>query len=404
MPHRCWTLLLLLAVAAPLAATAQPMRDLPFPTEADVPQLSDASEVSMLTMLPGEDVYALFGHTAVRVRDPYLGIDRTYNYGTFDFNQPNFVLRFLRGQMDYRLTTAQFEHTLLEYQHQRRPIIEQTLNLSGDERQDLFRFLETNNLPQYTVYRYDFLFDNCSTRPLDALEWVFSDRLSLGDYSPPPGSFRDLLEPYIAADASLSFGIDLGLGRRVDRSPTPREAVFLPLELRNALDAATVDGEPLVVRTDTLFWVEGAGMPEPSRDVLTLFMTALLALVVALTIVRPESVALRIIDVSLLLIAGLAGLILALLWFATEHHVTRLNVDLLWAWPTHLVAVVFVVRDNVSSRIRIYWSLAAAAAGAAGLLGLIAVLSMPFAAIPLALMLAVRLATRARPEPVVLSS
>jgi len=397
-------LLAILLLGATADAPAQPTAGLPFVGEAEVPELSEFSEVTLLTMLPGEEVYTLFGHTALRVRDPALGFDRTYNYGTFDFNQPNFVLRFLRGFLDYQLAVSTFDRTLAEYVHVDRPVIEQRLALDRDERQAVFLYLETNLLPENRTYRYDFLFDNCSTRPLDAIEWALGERLSLDTFVAPEGTFRDLLAPYLVGDPVLAFGIDLGLGRPVDREPTPREAVFLPLELFRAAEAATIDGRPLVAATDTLFWVEAAGLPMPAPDLLSLALAALLAAVVVLTILRPGVPVLLVIDVVILIFAGLAGLLLALLWFATAHHVTRVNVDLLWAWPTHLVAAVWLIRSSDSPRIRVYWALAAAGAGAAAILGVIGILALPSAAIPIALILAVRCADHARRTEDVLSA
>lgn len=396
-------LLHLIAASGPAGAMAQGAPgELPFAGRAAVPELSDQAFVSLLTMLPGDEVYSLFGHTALRVFDPVLELDRTYNYGTFDFDQPNFILRFARGQTDYRLAVSSFRQTVAEYHRQRRPVIEQRLNLAPADRQALFLYLETNYLPQNRIYRYDFLYDNCSTRPLEALEWVLGSRLALGGYAPPAGSFRDLVAPYVAGDPALSFGIDLGFGRPTDRHPQPREAAFLPIELFRAAEHATVDGRALVAATDTIFWVHGADEPPHRRDSLTLLASLLLIAGIALTLFRPASRGARVLDVALLAFAGLAGLLLTLLWFATEHHVTRLNADLLWALPSHLVAAVLLARRTDGDRLRVYLAVAAACAAAAAALALLGWVALPAAATPLALLIAIRCADRARrraPEP-----
>lgn len=385
-------LLLLLVLTASLARTASAQPSVPFPTEADVPELSELATVSLLTMLPGREVYSLFGHTALRISDPMLGMDRTYNYGTFDFSQPYFVLRFLRGHLDYQLAVTSFERTLAEYRFQDRPVIEQHLALEAEEKQALFRFLESNYLPQQREYRYDFLFDNCSTRPWDALVWATDGRLTLGAYAPPDGSFRDLLAPYVAADPGLWLGMELGLGRTVDRTPTPREGLFLPLELFDAAELARIGDRPLVTRTDTLFWVAEAGMPAPRFPWPTALAWGILALGVLLTALRSPA-ALRAFDLTLLFVTGLAGVILLLLWIATEHHVTRRNLDLLWLWPTHLVALVLLARNARPELLRPYFGLVAAASVLAAVLGLIGVLHAAVA--PMALLVALRLGTRA---------
>src|SRR5690606_5338778 len=148
---------------------------------------------------------------------------------------------------DYQLSAASFGRTLAEYRYLERPIIEQRLALSPEAKQRLFRFLETNYLPANRAYRYDFFFDNCSTRPRDALEAALGRRPDYGAYETAPDrTFRDLLQPYLDGAPLTDLGIDLALGAPTDRVATYREAMFLPLELMYALDAASLDGRPLV--------------------------------------------------------------------------------------------------------------------------------------------------------------
>ena len=224
-------------------------------------RLTDASEVSLITILPGDQIYSLFGHTAIRVQDPGLGLDRTYNYGTFDFGNPfTFSLKFAYGDLNYFLSDASFQRVLPFYRDvARRPIVEQTLNLTLREREELFGFLQWNALPENRAYRYDFLFDNCSTRPRDAFYEHVSDLhfpAAVRDHT-----FRRLLDPYVTHLPWLDFGWDLLLGAPVDREAAAWEHMFLPLELMALADAATIErpsgAEPFVARTDTLFWIEG---------------------------------------------------------------------------------------------------------------------------------------------------
>jgi hypothetical protein len=387
--------LLLLLLLAPTACAQTPVAQTPVPG----PALSPAAEVSLLTMMPGDEVYALFGHTAYRVTDPALGLDRTYNYGTFDFDQPFFIARFARGLLDYQLSVSSFEQTLAQYRYLGRPIIEQRLDLPPDAKQDLFRFLETNYLPENRAYRYDFFFDNCSTRPRDALERALGERLDYGGYRPAGESFRDLLQPYLEAQPLTDFGIDLGLGAPTDRDATRREAMFLPLELLRAFDAATLDGRPLVAATDTLFWVPGAGMPEEDLDWPTLVGWLLFALGAGLTLAarvgKASERAVRRFDVALFGIVGLAGLIIAWLWLGTEHAVTGPNANLLWAWPTHLVAAVALARRNHGGGMRVYWGITAITAAATVLLWAFLPQALHAAVLPLALVLALRAGARA---------
>jgi len=382
---------LALALAA-LPAAAQP-------TEV----LSDSASASLLTMLPGEEVYSLFGHTALRLRDPATGLDRTYNYGTFDFNQPYFVLRFTRGQLDYMLDTAPFEREVEKYQSLGRPMIEQRLALPPATVRALYDILETNALPEHREYRYDFFFDNCSTRPLDRLDDALAasglPRVTLPDA--PEDSFRDLLRPYYAPAPALRFGSFLGLGLPADRLASPRERTFLPLELMRLLDGATVGERPLVAARDTVFWVPGYRLAPRAFDAPLWLGWGLLALgigVTALGLVRGRAGAKagRLGDAFLFGGAGLAGLVLLLLWVATEHRVTGPNLNLLWAWLSHLAAAIALVRGTLTRGWRVYLGLAGGAALIVAAGWFLWPQDLPAPALPLVLLLAVRALARAR--------
>jgi hypothetical protein len=366
---------------------------------AQLPALSPEAEVSLLTMLPGDEVYALFGHTAFRVTDPALGLDRTYNYGTFDFDQPFFIARFARGLLDYQLSVSTWERTLAQYRYLGRPIIEQRLALPLGAKQDLFRFLETNYLPENRAYRYDFFFDNCSTRPRDALERALGQRLDYGGYEPRGETFRNLIQPYLEAQPLTDLGIDLGLGAPTDREATDREAMFLPLELMRAFDEATYRDRPLVASRDTAFWVPGAGMPEEDFDWPTLAAWLLFALGAALTAAarlgRLGVRVLRRFHVALFGVVGLAGTVVAWLWLGTEHSVTGPNWNVLWAVPTHFVAAILLARRNPAGRLRVYWGLAALTAAGTALLWPVLPQALHAAVLPLALLLALRAGVRA---------
>ncbi|WP_412062574.1 DUF4105 domain-containing protein [Rubrivirga sp. IMCC45206] len=382
--------LALLVAAAPAAAQSSP----PAPIG-----LSDSARVSLLTMVPGDEVYSLWGHNALRIVDPAAGLDRTYNYGTFSFEQPNFVLRFMSGRLDYILGTAPFALELARYRSLGRPIIEQRLDLPPETVRALYDLLEINALPANRAYRYDFLRDNCSTRLIDVLDAAL---VATGqpriDLPAPPGdaTFRDLVGPYSLGQPIIDLGTNLGLGLPMDRVAGPREAIFLPDALLAAADGATVGGRPLVAARDTLFWVEGAGTVEPAFPWPTAVGWGVLALGLLVTAWgwrTPASRAARAFDSALFAVVGAVGLILLLLWVATEHYVTRANLELLWMWPTHLAFAVVLRRPELG-RWRPY--AIATAAVTAGVVALWAVLPEPMhpAVLPLAVLVAVRAGAR----------
>lgn len=314
------------------------------PLSAQPSSLSEQSEVTMVTILPGDPVYTMFGHSALRVHDPAQNIDRLYNYGTFDFDDPFFIPKFTYGHLRYFLSVASYQGALSVYEQQGRPVIEQHLNLSRKQRSALYRFLQTNAQPENRYYQYDFFFDNCSTRIRDAVKKVLGDSVSFEKHPPPNDSFRHLLDPYAADRPLLDLGFDLGLGTPADQSASAHESMFLPEQLLTAFNHATVttDGtsRSLVTHTDTTLWISGYTSTPSVFDwpiaagwiflVLTLGWTGWQAT----TGTQPGEAG----DALLLAFVGLIGAIVCFLWFISEHTVTQHNWNLAWAWPTHLLA------------------------------------------------------------------
>ena len=334
--------------------------------------LSDEAEVTLITILPGADVYEAFGHSALRVHDPVQGTDRLYNYGTFQFDDW-FIPKFLYGQLDYYLSVASFPRALRLYEQRERPVIEQRLDLSAEQRDTLVDFLRWNAEPENRVYRYDFLFDNCSTRIRDAFEDEWGAEFDASAAPEPGYTFREMLDLYVQDRPWTTFGFYLALGQEVDRDVTAREAMFLPDFLMEAADHTYIDDDDgrrsLVTETDTLLWIDG--YTHPHDDPSFPWPTLMLWLVFAVGLVGTAAERQRgtrtpwmdRFDKGLLFVLGGAGLILAFLWFISLHEVTNQNLNLLWALPTHMLAA-FLVGDKAVPRwLRHgYWGVTAVAA------------------------------------------
>lgn len=337
---------------------------LPFPARAQAPDsLSETATVSVLTILPGEALYSAWGHTAFRIRDPEQGIDWVFDYGTFNFDDPFFIPRFVYGRLDYLLSAGRFDRRLAYTAGvEHRPIIEQVLALSGPQRNALYHFLLTNYEPENRTYRYDFLFDNCSTRPRDVLEQTLGSEVQFAYPAHPPTTFRHMIDPYVADRPLLDFGFDLLLGSPTDRVVSDRERLFLPEEFLHALDGATVHEagrtEPLVVRKDTLAWPETWRPVTPAFPwpvVLAHFVLVLGAYRTFRTWGAPPGRA----DRWLFGLTGALGMFMLFMWFGTEHNVTKGNWNILWALPSHLVAVQLMDRPRWHGLLRGYAYLAA---------------------------------------------
>ena len=319
-------------------------------------QDSCALRISLLTCAPGEELYSTFGHTAIRVTDAATGVDEVYNYGTFEF-APDFYYKFVKGKLLYALSVEDFRDFYYLYQAESRSIIEQELALNCLQKQQLYAALRTNAQPGNRYYRYDFLFDNCTTRAGDIIAANAGGKVQYSKlYPAEQPTFRDLIYVYLdrANQDWSKFGIDLLLGARLDRKATNKEAMFLPDNLLRAMDSARVGGAPVVKKKEVIL-----SMPDVASEsyLITPFVlfTLLLVIIGALTFTK-RNWAQRVVtvfDTVLFFLLGAVGILLLFMWFGTDHALCANNYNLVWALPTHLVAAFFLRRK--ASWIRQYF-------------------------------------------------
>lgn len=308
--------------------------------------LSNDAEISLLTCGPGNDLYSVFGHSALRVSDPKLGIDAIFNYGTFQFTD-DFYFKFTTGKLNYMLSVSIYKGFISSYIYENRDVIEQQLNLSQTQKQKLFKILLTNNKPENRYYLYDFFYNNCSTQLRDKLlEAAGNDLTFIPKENQIPLSFRQNLDGYLTQMDWSDFGIDLALGLPCDKNPNHLEDMFLPDELMNAFDRATIKinntQQPLVKKTRVLYEAIPFQhrFPYYMRPVnLSWF---LLFIVLILTIVEARKQANYIyFDKVFFAIIGFFGLFLLFLWLGTDHTATAKNLNILWANPLLFFACFF---------------------------------------------------------------
>ena len=313
-------------------------------------QDSCSLRISLLTCAPGAELYSTFGHTAIRVQDPQTGLDEVYNYGTFEFDE-DFYAKFVKGKLLYALSVQSFDEFIYQYQIESRSVISQDLSFSCAQKQKMYAALRTNALPQNRSYRYDFLFDNCTTRARDMADSGAGAMVVLGTIlKSEPYTFRNHIDVYLnrANQDWSKLGIDLLLGAKMDRPATNREAMFLPDNLMIAFDKSTADGKPLVAKKQTI-------LDLPSLNSESLLITPiiafgiLLALIAALTFLKNSwtQKAIGILDFILFFSLGAVGVLLLFMWFGTDHALCANNYNLLWALPTNLLAA-FVVHKRLS--------------------------------------------------------
>ena len=308
--------------------------------------LSPQAQISLLTSSPSDDyVFTLYGHTAIRVYDPAVKLDRIYNYGSFDFSQPNFIYRFAKGETDYSLGTSFFSDYLSDYASRGCEIYEQVLNLLPEEMEALWQALEWNRLPENKEYRYNFFFDNCATRPAVMVENHIKGFVSYASATVLP-SFRDVINYCTRNHPWITFGCDIVVGLPSDRMMTLLETFFIPDYLKNAFDKAEIIREdktvPLVKQTNihaekNQIQVTSSFITSPFCCFLLLFILILLFTFIEW---RRKNYYL-IIDLILFIFAGLAGCIVFFLSFMSVHPCMFPNINLLWLHPLHLIGSVF---------------------------------------------------------------
>ncbi len=287
-------------------------------------------EISLLTCSPGDELYSAFGHTAIRVND------MVFNYGMFNFNTEGFYIKFVSGQTDYELGVEMMDGFERQYERRNRSVIEQKLNLTNEEKAALFNALIENTRPENKTYRYNFVFDNCATRPRVKIEECLKGAIKY-DVKEESESYRKLIEKYVGEDSWIKFGIDILIGAEADKTASFFDRLFLPDELMNAFATARRDnGERLVSQTEEI-----VSQDKDEDDDEDNCVTPLAVAVIAMTIISIASLLfprkLKALDFVLFLATGLLGVVITYLCFFSLHPLVGENYNLLWLNPIHLI-------------------------------------------------------------------
>lgn len=302
--------------------------------------------ISLLTASPGEELYSTFGHSALRITDSLNNDDVVYNYGTFNFDEPGFYLKFIQGKLMYYLSTEDFNSFKQSYQQENRSLIEQVLNLSCTEKQKLLQLLQLNLQGENKFYKYDFLFDNCTTRLRDLLEKTADSSVYFTTILKTNTSFRELIHEYLNYNDKewSKLGIDLLLGSKTDAIMNKREIMFLPDYLLKGFDSATISGKPVVAFKNNVYNLQPKKVEKNFLLSPVFIFSLLLVAIVLLSFSKNDGIKKFLFgfDGFLFFITGFAGLLILVMWFFTEHLLTKDNYNIIWAWPTHLIMAFFI--------------------------------------------------------------
>lgn len=310
---------------------------------------TDSLQISLITCSPGQDTYAMFGHTGIRVNYVYQFRDYVFNYGMFNYKSENFIYRFVKGETDYILGVEPTDFFFTRYNEPGITVTEQILNLTEKEKETLAGKLEENALPQNRTYRYNWLYDNCTTRARDIIESSIDGKVSYpaeGDYST---TTRSILHNYTAVSDWTQFGIDLVLGEEIDRPLTDRQQMFIPANYMNAAGQAVITDDagnqrPLISSTVTPIKSDSARAVDNNHSAL-MCTTGLFFISVGLALLElKRKKTYKWFDASLAFILGLAGCLIAFLFFFSEHAGVSTNYLVILLNPLHFIAIPFILK------------------------------------------------------------
>ena len=303
--------------------------------------------ISIITCTPGNELYSIFGHTALRITDSIQNTDLIYNYGTFDFADPDFFTKFVRGKLNYFLSAEELPMFLYEYQLTNRAVTEQELLLSDSSKKAIQKAVVDNLVGNNRFYKYDFLYDNCTSRVKNIL--VKYAGMTVAKKLVAEGtSFRDMIHEYLdrGGMAWTKLGMDILLGSPSDKAVSIDESMFLPDYLMKGIDSSVSITQPLLMEKRSILTSTIPGNSS-STNWPFYFFTGIAAALLLLSFSENHRAKFitRLIDFLLFCITGLIGVFLLFTWFGTDHSSFACNYNLLWALPTNIFAAAALWRN-----------------------------------------------------------
>jgi len=298
---------------------------------------NDTIEISILTCSTGQEVYSVFGHSAIRVVDKNNNIDKVYNFGMFDFTTPNFEYKYLKGKLKYYLGVQETEEFIKIYSYEKRLVTEQILDLSIQEKNIILRKLQFSYRPENRFYLYSFLEKNCSTEIRDLLNHIGVNFQN----QELKTTNRDLINSYLFEMPWLKLGINMVLGKSLDRNSTRIQSMFLPEYLKKEINSSTINGKKIVKSEQNLNLIESNSGFIIQRIFSPLIMFSILAL--SFLFWYPTSV--RIITSFSI---GLTGLFILLIWIFSGHEEVKSNLNIIWCNPLYLIYIPLLIKKRTN--------------------------------------------------------
>ena len=315
----------------------------------------DSLKISLLTCSPGEEVYSLYGHTAIRVQNLHSGEDWVFNYGMFSFRTPNFLMRFVKGETDYELGVMSYSYFVQEYEERGSFVYQQVLNLTQEETKTLWTLLDTNYLPSNRVYRYNYFYDNCTTRARDKIEESIKGEVFYPTFDETK-SFRDIVHEYTKKHPWAEFGVDLCLGSQADNRIDTRKQMFAPFYMLQAAQTAKIrnlkgEKRPLITEEGNIVQAspQDAEKEFPFSPMQVSIVLFLITLVLCLLEWKLNCIMWGV-DLFWFALQGLAGCVIAFLFFFSEHPTVGSNYLIIIMNPIPLIYLPRMIYCDIKHR------------------------------------------------------
>ena len=323
-------------------------------------KLSVNAKISLLTCDEGHEIYSLFGHSALRILDVENQLDIVFNWGMFEWpeDQFDFGYQFAKGKLKYYMAIQPFNGFVSQYKEFKRGVSEQVLALNVEEKMLLYDKLLINYLPENRVYKYDFFYDNCSSRIRDILQAVLGNKLALYEHKDAKKlTFRNIIDVNLAPQPWLDLGIDLVLGSRIDVMANNHHLMFLPKYMEQIFDSSDIiddhgNKEPFVIKKIQI--VKPNKNSESDSTGNGVYFWTLLFITLGLIIFRINYLTMTWVGL-ILFIVGVLGILLIFMWVGTDHQATKSNFNLIWSNPLHLLTFISLFSAKMIQKLKNYY-------------------------------------------------
>jgi hypothetical protein len=311
-------------------------------------QQSSDTTIYLITCGSGTETYSIYGHGALRVVIKSNNTDWIYNWGVFDFDAPNFTWKFAKGRLDYMLGIESAKRFFQDYYSERRYVLSQKINLDPSETSKLVSLINENLKPENIKYRYDFFYDDCTTRIRDLLEKSVGKNLL---YPPPETgklpTFRDMVGKYQHSFPWLNFGVDLIMGSPADKEASFRDRMFLPIEMKKELSETVINRSgkmiPLLQNPEVILDFD-APVVKTSFLLTPLFdFTVLMIIVIILSSIVKSMKMNNLIDIIVFSVFSILALLMIFFNFFTDHLQMKWNLNMIWLNPFILLCLASIL-------------------------------------------------------------